>query len=143
MISRDLKVTLPLLLFSIPFTVWIYRQVTQALRRKQELAAFTVKVDVHIDDYASSCTGLIDTGNQLYDPLTKTPVMVMEAAQWGEHLPETWMAKIRRAEVDQLVSLIGTEPFIWQDRLRLVLSGGEPQYAIYAGDQTGSGRHHN
>lgn len=120
LISRDLKVTLPLLLFSIPFTVWIYRQVTQALRRKQELTTFMVKVDVHIDDYASSCTGLIDTGNQLYDPLTRTPVMVMEAEQWGEHIPEAWMVKIRRAEVDQLVSSIGTEPFIWQDRLRLV-----------------------
>ncbi|MBP1156271.1 MULTISPECIES: sigma-E processing peptidase SpoIIGA [unclassified Paenibacillus] len=120
LISRDLKVTLPLLLFSIPFTLWIYRQVTQALRRKQVLTTYIVKVDVHIDDFASTCTGLIDTGNQLYDPLTKTPVMVMEAAQWGEHIPEAWMVKIRRAEVDQLVSSIGTEPFIWQDRLRLV-----------------------
>ena len=118
--SRDMKVTLPMLIFSIPFAVWVYRQVISGLKRKQELSAFTAKVDVHIDAFASSCVGLIDTGNQLYDPLTRTPVMVMEAGQWGEHIPEAWMNKIRRSEVDQLVSAIGTEPFIWQDRLRLV-----------------------
>ncbi|MDO3678137.1 sigma-E processing peptidase SpoIIGA [Paenibacillus ehimensis] len=118
--SHDLGVTLTMLAFSFPLALWLCRHVLQALRRKQELASFLAKVEVHIDEFASSCTGLIDTGNQLYDPLTKTPVMVMEAAQWGERIPEAWLAKIRRAEVDQLVTSIGTEPFVWQDRLRLV-----------------------
>ncbi|MCZ8518782.1 MULTISPECIES: sigma-E processing peptidase SpoIIGA [Paenibacillus] len=117
---RSWDVTLVLLLFAIPFSMWLCRQVIGALRRKQELGSFLAQVDVHIDGHLTSCTGLIDTGNQLYDPLTKTPVMVMEALQWGEQIPEAWLAKIRKAEVDQLVNSIGTEPFIWQDRLRLV-----------------------
>ncbi|TVY09589.1 sigma-E processing peptidase SpoIIGA [Paenibacillus cremeus] len=120
LMSRDVKVTAPLLVLSIPFSIWVYRQVVEGLKRKQEISAFMAQVVVHIDEFASSCTGLIDTGNQLYDPLTKTPVMVMEAGQWVEQIPEAWMQKIRRSEVDQLVSAIGTEPFIWQDRLRLV-----------------------
>ncbi|MUG72606.1 sigma-E processing peptidase SpoIIGA [Paenibacillus validus] len=120
MFGRGLTGTLPPLIIAIPLAMWIYKRVVLALKQKQEIASFMAKVDVYIDAIASSCTGLIDTGNQLYDPLTKTPVMVMEASQWGEWIPETWMAKIRRAEVDQIVGAIGTEPFIWQDRLRLV-----------------------
>ncbi|MCZ8511240.1 sigma-E processing peptidase SpoIIGA [Paenibacillus filicis] len=116
----ELKIGLFLLVFSFPFAFWLYRQVTESARRKEQLKSFMAKVDVYIDEFASTCTGLIDTGNQLYDPLTKTPVMVMEAAQWGERIPDTWMQKIRDSEVDQLVSAIGTEPFVWQDRLRLV-----------------------
>lgn len=120
MFGRGAKGTLPLLVISIPLALWMYRRVVHALKRKQEMTSFMAKVDVHIDEVASSCTGLIDTGNQLYDPLTKTPVMVMEASQWEEWIPKTWLDKIRRAEVDQIVNAIGTEPFIWQDRLRLV-----------------------
>lgn len=120
LVSRGVSVSLPLLLFAIPFAVWVFRQVIGGLKRKQELTSFMAKVVVHIDDFTSSCTGLIDTGNQLYDPLTKTPVMVMEASQWSEQIPEAWMQKIRKSEVDQLVTSIGTEPFVWQDRLRLV-----------------------
>ncbi|AEI42591.1 sigma-E processing peptidase SpoIIGA [Paenibacillus mucilaginosus] len=117
---RSWDVTLMLLLFAIPFSVWLCRQVIGALRRKQELGSFLAKVDIHIGDSLTTCTGLIDTGNQLYDPLTKTPVMVMEALQWAEHIPEAWLPRIRKAEVDQLVNSIGTDAFIWQDRLRLV-----------------------
>lgn len=118
--EHGLQVGLTFLLIVLLFAVWLYRHVHQSSKRKEELAQFFAKVDVHIDEFASSCTGLIDTGNQLYDPLTKTPVMVMELSQWGEKIPESWRQKIERAEVDQIVMAIGTEDFEWQDRLRLV-----------------------
>lgn len=67
---------------------------------------------------------MIDTGNQLYDPLTRTPVMVLEVSLCQDYISESWMRKIRDAEVDQMIAAIGTDdetdPFIWQDRLRLV-----------------------
>jgi stage II sporulation protein GA (sporulation sigma-E factor processing peptidase) len=62
----------------------------------------------------------VDTGNHLYDPLTRTPVMVVEASDWTEVLPESWLKKIRTSEVDRIVAAIGDEEFKWQDRLRLV-----------------------
>jgi stage II sporulation protein GA (sporulation sigma-E factor processing peptidase) len=118
--GHQLNVAVTLAVVSLPFGVWLYRQVASMAKRKDQLTSYMAKVDVHIDGFSSSCTGLIDTGNQLYDPLTKTPVMVMEASQWSEQIPENWLQKIRRAEVDQIVTAIGTEPFVWQDRLRLV-----------------------
>ena len=35
-----------------------------------------------------------DTGNQLSDPLTRTPVMVMEARLWEAHLPQGWSKQL-------------------------------------------------
>jgi stage II sporulation protein GA (sporulation sigma-E factor processing peptidase) len=63
---------------------------------------------------------LIDTGNQLYDPLTRTPVMVMEASNWENELPPAWLKGIRDSQVDRLIAGLDSEPFAWQDRLRLV-----------------------
>jgi stage II sporulation protein GA (sporulation sigma-E factor processing peptidase) len=104
--------------------LWFYRNMFLSARQREELTSFLAEVHIFIDQVEASCTGLIDTGNQLYDPLTRTPVMIMEASQWQKHIPETWMKRIRESEVDQIVSAIGLEegeePFVWQDRLRLV-----------------------
>ncbi|MBD2861826.1 MULTISPECIES: sigma-E processing peptidase SpoIIGA [Paenibacillus] len=100
--------------------LWLFRAVFFGAKRRREMTQYLAKVKIRIDDYESVCTGLIDTGNQLYDPLTRTPVMVIEATQWSDMLPESWMARIRQSEVDQLVAGIGSDSFVWQDRLRLI-----------------------
>ncbi|MCS7459272.1 sigma-E processing peptidase SpoIIGA [Paenibacillus doosanensis] len=119
-VEHRLQIGLLFLAAVLCFAFWLYRHVQQTAKKKEEMTAFFAQVDVHIDQFESSCTGLIDTGNQLYDPLTKTPVMVMELSQWGEKIPEAWRKRIERAEVDQIVTAIGTDEFEWQDRLRLV-----------------------
>jgi stage II sporulation protein GA (sporulation sigma-E factor processing peptidase) len=100
--------------------IFSFRRIMTFTRQKEQMTHFLAKVQVQIGEFVSTCTGLIDTGNQLYDPLTRTPVMVMEAAQWRDRLPDSWMKRIQRAEVEQIVTAIGTEEFVWQDRLRLV-----------------------
>ncbi|WP_248926596.1 sigma-E processing peptidase SpoIIGA [Paenibacillus hamazuiensis] len=104
--------------------LWIFRNVFKSAKKREEVTAFMAEVRIEIGQAETSCTGLIDTGNQLYDPLTRTPVMIMEASQWKEYIPESWMNRIREAEVDQIISGIGSEDsqdtFVWQDRLRLV-----------------------
>ncbi|MBE1443209.1 sigma-E processing peptidase SpoIIGA [Paenibacillus sp. OAS669] len=119
-VEHRLQIGLLFIIVVLFLSIWLFRHVQQASKRKEEMASYMAKVDVHIDQFESSCTGLIDTGNQLYDPLTKTPVMVMELSQWGEKIPESWKKRIERSEVDQIVSAIGTDEFEWQDRLRLV-----------------------
>jgi stage II sporulation protein GA (sporulation sigma-E factor processing peptidase) len=44
----------------------------------------------------------------------------MEASEWKDQLPESWMKRIREAQVEQIVTALGTDEFVWQDRLRLV-----------------------
>ncbi|TBL78164.1 sigma-E processing peptidase SpoIIGA [Paenibacillus thalictri] len=103
--------------------IFFFRSMLQSARQREEVSSFIAHVHIFIDQAEACCSGLIDTGNQLYDPLTRTPVMIMEASEWDPYIPESWLKRIREAEVDQIISAIGTEdgePFIWQDRLRLV-----------------------
>ena len=116
------QVQVPFLFIALVFVplLLLAKSAFNLVKRRGQITQFLAKVRIRIDDHESECTGLIDTGNQLYDPLTKTPVMVVEASHWEHIFPEKWMRKIRQSEVDQLVAAIGTEPFIWQDRLRLI-----------------------
>lgn len=88
--------------------------------RREKVASFLADVSIRIGSFFHQCTGLIDTGNHLYDPLTKSPVLIVEAERFKEVLPEAWLAKIRRLEVDQLLTAIGDDSFPWPDRLRIV-----------------------
>ena len=107
-------------LAAFPLSIWFFRSVAASVKRKHELARHFAEVRIHIGDRTTVCTGLIDTGNRLYDPLTRTPVMVIEASQWNGVFPETWLPLIRNAEVDRLADLIGETEFEWRDRLRLI-----------------------
>ncbi|WP_040948447.1 sigma-E processing peptidase SpoIIGA [Gorillibacterium massiliense] len=110
-----------LLIPVLPATVWLLYRVVQSARNKQHLAGNLADIQVEIGDFVHACRGLIDTGNQLYDPLTRTPVMIVEADQWKDALPPSWMTMIRSSEVDRMVAAMGEdESSDWRDRLRLV-----------------------
>ncbi|NEW05281.1 sigma-E processing peptidase SpoIIGA [Paenibacillus sp. SYP-B3998] len=100
--------------------IWWFRTVFSSVKQREDLTSFLAEVTIYVEDFTASCKGLIDTGNHLYDPLTRTPVMIMEVSEWGDVLPGEWLQRIRSADVDQIISGLGTEEFIWQDRLRLV-----------------------
>jgi stage II sporulation protein GA (sporulation sigma-E factor processing peptidase) len=100
--------------------IYVYRSVLSQKREKVLIGTHLADVTIRIGEAEYGCTGLIDTGNQLYDPLTRTPVMVMEASRWEAEIPEVWMKGIRDAQVDRLIAGQDTEPFPWQDRMRLV-----------------------
>lgn len=102
------------------FMVWYYLRVFRSTKQREALTALTAGVEVQVEQFVLTCTGLIDTGNQLYDPLTKTPVMIVEAGLWREVIPEAWIKQIQSSDVDKILAAMGSESFVWQDRLRVV-----------------------
>ena len=100
--------------------LYIYRTVLAQKRERELVHTHLAEVKVKIDERNQACVGLIDTGNQLYDPLTRTPVMIMEAALWEKELPVSWISSIRDGGVDKLIAGMDGEAFEWQHRLRLV-----------------------
>ncbi len=62
---------------------------------------------------------LLDTGNRLYDPLTKVPVVIIEYSQVKQLLPAEVVAlidKIQSGELDTNWKL----PNVWQERVRVL-----------------------
>lgn len=92
----------------------------RSAKQRERMLAYIAEVSVKLGDNSLSCKGLIDTGNHLYDPLTKTPVMVMESGLWKGMVPESWLPLLRRAEADRILSSPEADEFAWRDRLRLV-----------------------
>src|SRR5690606_15118086 len=87
-------------------------------RKKAELTlAHLAEVSVNIGGREYRCTGLVDTGNRLYDPLTRTPVMVLEAAVWRAELPPSWLEHIKKSRVDLLLAGLDQDDRPWRDRL--------------------------
>jgi stage II sporulation protein GA (sporulation sigma-E factor processing peptidase) len=115
-IETGLWIALP----SFLITLWLLRSVFITAKRTEIMDSYTAEVSVEIDGHQRSCLGLVDTGNQLYDPLTRVPVMVMESEQWKDMLPESWLLRIRSGEIDEILAGLGQEPFPLQDRLRFV-----------------------
>lgn len=116
----ELKMGLVYLFATFCIGLYIYRTVLTQRRERELVETHLADVIIHIGDRVHTMVGLIDTGNQLYDPLTRTPVMIVEASIWKDDLPASWLQRIQESEVDRLVAGLGEEDFIWQDRLRLV-----------------------
>ncbi len=119
-VQAELKLSLFYLAAALGIGLYIYRAVLAGKREKELQASHLADVKVTIDGQLYACVGLIDTGNQLYDPLTRTPVMVLEVSQLEDELPPSWVKSIREGGVDRLVAGMDDEWFKWQDRLRLV-----------------------
>ncbi|OAB33899.1 sigma-E processing peptidase SpoIIGA [Paenibacillus glacialis] len=109
-------------MFIVFIIVMLWFKIVQSSKRKLDnRAVYFAEVKVNIGSEQVKCTGLLDTGNQLCDPLTRIPVMVMEASLWGDHLPASWRDKLAEGDADKLVmELEEGSTFAWQDRLRLV-----------------------
>jgi len=105
------------LAFGYPFS-WVFARGTYRMLKRQKLVSVhLVHVSGSVMGHSFQCTGLVDTGNQLYDPFSRMPVMMMEVGalpflpsplvrlvdrvldgNWEEvmnQLDEQWMGRVR------------------------------------------------
>lgn len=104
----------------LPVVLVSFKLLHSSRARREQLETYVGEVKVEIDGVSVSCPGLLDTGNRLYDPLTRIPVMVMEAALWEGHLPASWKGRLTQDGADKLLLETDGQSFLWQDRMRLV-----------------------
>ncbi|WP_434753251.1 sigma-E processing peptidase SpoIIGA [Paenibacillus amylolyticus] len=118
--SFDLKIAF-WFTFIVFFAVLLLFKIVQGAKRKTDrMNTYLGQVEVCIDEVVVSCTGLLDTGNQLTDPLSRLPVMVMEVSLWQDMLPDSWKSRLKHEAPDKLIMELDQEYFQWQHRLRLV-----------------------
>ena len=77
-----------------------------------------VSVAIRVDEKDYNFTGMIDSGNQVYDPISKMPVMFVSINKKRNHLPEDI---IQLAEESEEIIMGQTEiSGEWQNRLRII-----------------------
>jgi stage II sporulation protein GA (sporulation sigma-E factor processing peptidase) len=98
--------------------VWAYTRFSlRTLQERQLLHPFLVSVKILFLDQVILCTGLIDTGNQLHDPITRTPVMMIELEQLQAGLPKEIREMIVQKEWEKNWTMLSLE---WVSRMRLI-----------------------
>ncbi|MRX70799.1 sigma-E processing peptidase SpoIIGA [Bacillus lacus] len=77
------------------------------------------EVSIRIEDSFLQIRGLIDSGNQLSDPLTKVPVMILGVQYVRDQLPQQLVSNIMSG--DAAVSFLNdSSEWPWLDRLRII-----------------------
>ncbi|WP_223128032.1 sigma-E processing peptidase SpoIIGA [Pasteuria penetrans] len=82
------------ILILFPLVGWYGRRFLSSLREVQSLRTWLFPLRVRILGCTVHCTGFLDTGNRLLDPLSRVPVLIMEAHLWRDHLPATLRSAI-------------------------------------------------
>lgn len=118
--SFDLKIAFWFTFIVFFAVLFLFKAVQSSKRKSDRMTTYLGQVLVYIDDVTISCTGLVDTGNQLTDPLSRLPVMVMEVSLWQDMLPASWKGRLKEEAPDNLIMELDQEDFRWQGRLRLV-----------------------
>ena len=106
-----------LVLLGFPL-VWLYSKWSfRSLEERSTITDFLVPIRIHIAEHVTKCMGLIDTGNQLRDPITRSPVIMVEYAQLKPFLPESLREMITMKNWDQKLHQLPSE---WLVRVQLI-----------------------
>ncbi|WP_239483609.1 sigma-E processing peptidase SpoIIGA [Paenibacillus rhizolycopersici] len=120
-LSFSIKIGAFFILVCFFVVLFWFKRVIAARQRQERIHSFLAEMEVRIGDTTIACTGLIDTGNQLTDPLSRLPVTVMEASLWERVLPPSYRGKLADERADNLIlELTEAGDFPWPERLRLV-----------------------
>jgi len=77
-----------------------------------------VQAKIRIDDVTIELRGLIDTGNQLYDPISKSPVMVVEIEKVKEYFPKSIIDQAKN--MTELTFEADSQQHKWENRIRII-----------------------
>ncbi|WP_257967939.1 sigma-E processing peptidase SpoIIGA [Peribacillus deserti] len=79
-----------------------------------------VKVVIRIDDFTVSASGLVDSGNQLYDPLTQAPVMIFSLTGYEDQIGTEMLTMLK--DPNAIMESDAVYDLPWAGRLRLIPS---------------------
>ncbi|MCL6453062.1 MAG: sigma-E processing peptidase SpoIIGA [Alicyclobacillus sp.] len=90
---------------AIPIGLWLLHVAIGRIRTVVRAQAALCSVTAVLGDRTVGFTGLLDTGNQLRDPLSHTPVCLVDAAVWRQLVPGPLGALADVPEDDMLAQL--------------------------------------
>lgn len=119
-----------LLIFGFPL-VWLYTRFSlRSLHQQQATHTYLAPVKIKIEEAEIACIGLIDTGNQLRDPLTRSPVMMVELAPIRTQIPAELRQMVEEKDWEQGWTKL---PPTWMTRIRIIpyrVAGKEQEMMI-------------
>ena len=111
---------------------WLYaKKVFDELESSVVLYKGIVDVVIKMRGYSFVCKGLIDTGNQLYEPITNNPVMILSISAQTNNIPADVLQLLNEpVKAERLSDYMKSS---WGERLRIIpykVVGKEQQLMI-------------
>jgi stage II sporulation protein GA (sporulation sigma-E factor processing peptidase) len=78
-----------------------------------------VDVTVSVGDVTLTTVGLIDSGNQLHDPITRAPVLIMDIKSCKGKLPESFLTRINNPGTIGFENE-GSQNCTWEHRMKII-----------------------
>lgn len=98
--------------------VWFYtRSAFRSIQERAEVYDFLTPIRIYINDRKIECVGLVDTGNQLRDPITRAPVWMVELDSLQRSLPTQVSTMVRNNSWEKEWNQL---PLDWIVRLRVI-----------------------
>ncbi|MED4452781.1 sigma-E processing peptidase SpoIIGA [Metabacillus fastidiosus] len=120
-------------LIGFPLAWYFSRNRLESLETKKIKFDQLVQVLIKVDSNELLLRGLIDSGNQLYDPISRSPVMIIDASKAKSFLPEKLFEQALKDDVMASVSQDSEEAHEWEHRVRLIpyrVVGHENQFLL-------------
>ncbi|MFC5403064.1 sigma-E processing peptidase SpoIIGA [Cohnella soli] len=119
------QLQLGLYVVALILSIWIFRSASETKKKSLDLQQLFWDVEIRIDDGVWGIKALLDTGNRLYDPLTRTPVLIMESGVWKDQLPAGWYERLKNESPDRLLTDatsggMAVDQWKWAHRIRLI-----------------------
>lgn len=106
-------------LIGFPLMLWFSRTKWRQIELTKSKDNIIVELTIELNNESLKCTGLIDTGNQLYAPFSKTPVTMIEYDVLQKALPPSVKRAIVNDQLTMDISSIDIEDE-WLSRINVV-----------------------
>lgn len=114
--------------------LWIFaRSSLEGFEAKKIHYEQLVTVKIKVDSTQFTLKGLVDSGNQLYDPITRSPVMIIDTKKAQEYLPQQLVLQALQEDVMKAISDDQQEGHSWEHRVRIIpyrVVGKEHQFLL-------------
>ena len=113
-------VTWGFLAVCFPLVWWLSSKGLKQVKETNRKAALYGDVQVIMNGESIQCKGLIDTGNQLYEPITRIPVTIMDIECVRDYIPSELYQSIKQQEDLSSSSSFMQMEDIWLQRIRMI-----------------------
>ncbi|MGF9818469.1 sigma-E processing peptidase SpoIIGA [Brevibacillus agri] len=116
------KPTLAIVAVGFTLVFFLGKKSYKAIQEPRRIETFLVDVVVTIAKEKVICRGLVDTGNQLHEPITRLPVMIIESRMLAHLLPPSLLRQTDEngGVWEKLDGSWDDLPIEWQSRVRLI-----------------------
>lgn len=121
-VTAKLHISIFYAISSLCIILYLFTNFVRSKKKQMLVANHLADVEIVVGNECFSCRGLIDTGNQLYDPLTKSPVMILQVDCLPSIFPEQSLQLMKKGNMNDVLMLLSNDQsgFPWQDRLRII-----------------------